>query len=78
MTRKVLIIGGGVGGLSAALELAQRGFEVTLKDKENDIGGRYRSHKVNILGEEFQLSTGFHGKLKEPEPYRWGHVYFIS
>ncbi len=34
MTCKVLVVGGGVGGMSAALSLAKRGFEVELIDKD--------------------------------------------
>jgi uncharacterized protein with NAD-binding domain and iron-sulfur cluster len=39
----VAVLGGGVGGLSAAHELAERGFEVTLYEKKDRFGGRSRS-----------------------------------
>ncbi len=35
----VLVIGGGVAGLNAALEMDKLGFEVTLVEKENELGG---------------------------------------
>jgi len=38
--RKVLIIGGGVAGIQAALDLADTGFKVYLVEKEPSIGGR--------------------------------------
>lgn len=38
--RSALIIGGGVSGLKAAIDLAQRGFEVHLVEKKPTIGGR--------------------------------------
>lgn len=37
--RQVLIIGGGIGGLTAALALAQRGFGVEVVEKEAAVGG---------------------------------------
>lgn len=40
---RVVIVGGGVGGLSAALELLQRGFEVELFDAGEIFGGKVRS-----------------------------------
>lgn len=42
MNRKktVAIIGGGLGGLSAAVSLAQSGFEVSLYEKNNHFGGK--------------------------------------
>jgi len=37
---EALIIGGGIAGLSAALDLANQGFKVYLVEKELTIGGR--------------------------------------
>ncbi len=45
--KKIIIIGGGLGGISAAIRLAQRGFDVSLYEKNNHIGG-----KVNRLETE--------------------------
>ena len=45
--KKIIIIGGGLGGISAAIRLAQSGFDVSLYDKNNHIGG-----KVNRLETE--------------------------
>jgi uncharacterized protein with NAD-binding domain and iron-sulfur cluster len=39
----VLVLGGGVGGLSAAHELAERGFDVTLLEARDRFGGKARS-----------------------------------
>ena len=36
---RVAIIGGGFTGLSAALDLCKAGCEVTIYEKDNDIGG---------------------------------------
>jgi heterodisulfide reductase subunit A len=38
-----LVIGGGVSGMTAALELAKQGFEVHLVEKEKELGGHLRT-----------------------------------
>ncbi len=43
---RVVILGGGVGGLSAAHELAERGFEVEVYEKRAVAGGKARSYGV--------------------------------
>ena len=40
ITKKALIIGGGVAGLSAGIDLAEEGFEVHLVEKKPTIGGK--------------------------------------
>jgi len=42
-----LIIGGGVAGMTAALELAEQGFEVHLVEREKELGGYLR--KIHYL-----------------------------
>jgi heterodisulfide reductase subunit A len=39
VTKRALVIGGGVSGIEAALELADAGHQVTLVEKEPSIGG---------------------------------------
>src|SRR5215204_2919111 len=46
MTDRVAVLGGGVGGLSAAHELAERGFEVTVYEARDAFGGKARSMPV--------------------------------
>ena len=43
MAHTVAVLGGGVGGLSAAHELAERGFEVTVYEARDVAGGKARS-----------------------------------
>ncbi len=38
--KSVLIIGAGVGGIATAARLAQKGFEVTVIEKNDQPGGR--------------------------------------
>jgi len=40
ITKKALIIGGGVAGLSAGIDLAEEGFEVYLVETQPTIGGK--------------------------------------
>ncbi|MGD1887118.1 MAG: 1-hydroxycarotenoid 3,4-desaturase CrtD [Cohaesibacteraceae bacterium] len=42
----VLIVGGGVGGLSAALALAGQGLDVTILEAQPEIGGKMRAVQV--------------------------------
>jgi heterodisulfide reductase subunit A len=39
-TKKVLIIGGGVAGMQASIDLAKRGYHTYLIERENELGGR--------------------------------------
>ena len=39
ITRRVLVIGGGIAGITAALDLAQGGYEVVLVEREPALGG---------------------------------------
>jgi heterodisulfide reductase subunit A len=39
MTKRTLVIGGGVAGIQAALDLADNGYEVFLVEKNPSVGG---------------------------------------
>ncbi|KAB1064051.1 phytoene desaturase family protein [Salibacter halophilus] len=47
MNKKVIVIGGGFAGLSSAACLAKEGYDVTILEKNESIGGRARQFKVN-------------------------------
>ena len=40
MSKTAIVIGGGFGGLSAACYLARDGYQVTLLEKNDQVGGR--------------------------------------
>ncbi|MGH2841201.1 MAG: hydroxysqualene dehydroxylase, partial [Solirubrobacteraceae bacterium] len=51
MARTVAVLGGGVGGLSAAHELAERGLHVSVYESRERFGGKARSFPVPGSGE---------------------------
>lgn len=51
--KKVLIVGGGIAALSSALELAERGYDVKVVEKNPDLGGRLETrHLTTAVGEK--------------------------
>jgi phytoene desaturase len=65
MSKKVIVIGAGIGGLSSALRLLHNGYEVEIYEKDNSIGGR-----VNIIETEnytFDLTASI---LMMPNVYK--------
>ena len=51
---KGLVIGGGVAGMTASLKLAEQGFEVTLVEKEAELGGNLRNLHYTLEGDDVQ------------------------
>jgi len=47
-SERVVVIGGGIGGLCACLELIHLGFDVTLLEKEQTLGGKIRQVAVGV------------------------------
>jgi uncharacterized protein with NAD-binding domain and iron-sulfur cluster len=50
MRKRVVILGGGVAGLSAAHELVKRGYEVEVYEARRDLGGKARSQLLAGTG----------------------------
>ncbi|QOV90054.1 phytoene desaturase family protein [Humisphaera borealis] len=62
MSKQVIVIGGGVGGLSAAIRLAAKGLRVTLLEKNDRIGGKLNLRELPHPGRpadrSFRFDTG--------------------
>jgi heterodisulfide reductase subunit A-like polyferredoxin len=54
VTKKGLVIGGGLSGMTAALGLAEQGFEVFLVEKEGELGGNLRHLHTTLNGKDVQ------------------------
>jgi phytoene desaturase len=65
MSKKVIIIGAGIGGLSSALRLLHNGYEVEIYEKDNSIGGRVNIIKTNDY--TFDLTASI---LMMPDVYK--------
>ena len=59
--RRALVVGGGIAGLSAALELAERGYAVDLREGAPVLGGRLATRELDPgLGRTFRVEHGLH------------------
>lgn len=52
MKKKVIILGGGIAGMTAAQELAERGFDVAIYEARDIPGGKARSIDVSESGQQ--------------------------
>jgi heterodisulfide reductase subunit A2 len=67
--QKGLVIGGGVTGMTAALKLAEQGYEVFLLEKEAQLGGNLINLHYSLEGEDVQaFLKGLIGKVTS-HPY---------
>ena len=71
-----LVVGGGLSGMTAALELAKQGFEVHLVEKEKELGGHLR-HIRYVLGSE-DPQERLRSIIKEVTGNEKVHVYLNS
>jgi 15-cis-phytoene desaturase len=71
MSIRVAVLGGGIGGLSAAHELIERGFEVSVYESKSVFGGKARSLSVPNTGTDGRKDLpGEHGFRFFPAFYR--------
>ncbi len=58
MKEEVIVIGGGINGLVASNYLQREGFNVTLLERKEKVGGACVSDSVNIQGQEYLYPEG--------------------
>lgn len=72
LSRKILVIGGGITGISAALDAAKAGYEATIVEKESALGGyaaKIRKQLPVVDPYENLVSPVIESKIKELEAY---------
>jgi quinone-modifying oxidoreductase subunit QmoB len=70
ISKKILVIGGGITGISAALDAAKTGYEVTIVEKESSLGGYAAKVRKQIpVMEPYDglISPIIEAKIKEVE-----------
>ena len=72
--KSVVVLGSGMGGLTAALELSRAGYTVTLLEARDRVGGRSYTARAGTrlteLGGEEQVCTFAAGQYINPGPWR--------
>ncbi len=58
INKNVLVVGGGVTGMTSALELAEQGFKVYLVEKSSQLGGVARRLHKTLEGDDLQSFLG--------------------
>jgi isorenieratene synthase len=62
----VVVVGGGIAGIAAAVALAERGVAVTLVERETSLGGRAGAFAHRLAsGESVQMERGFHAFFRQ-------------
>ena len=61
----VIVAGGGIAGIAAAVGLAERGVPVVLVEPEAQLGGRVRAWPVTHDVERVTMSRGFHAFFRQ-------------
>ncbi|MEV6489018.1 FAD-dependent oxidoreductase [Actinoplanes sp. NPDC051633] len=70
---RAVVIGGGIAGTTAALVLAERGFAVTLLERDAQLGGRLAAWPRTLAdGSQQMVEHGFHGFFRQY--YNWHNV----
>jgi len=72
LSRKILVIGGGITGISAAIDAAKVGYDVTLVEKESALGGyaaKVRKQLPDQYPYENLMPPAVEDKIREIETY---------
>ena len=64
-SRPVVVAGGGIAGMAAAVGLAERGVPVIMIEPHDQLGGRVRSWTVNHGDDRVTMSRGFHAFFRQ-------------
>ena len=70
--RKILVIGGGITGISAAIDAAKTGYEVTIVEKEATLGGNAKKWRKQLPGAypyDSLIPPAIEAKIKELDNY---------
>ncbi len=63
---RVAVVGGGIAGIAAAVALAERGVQVQLLEREQQLGGRLRGWPTTLAdGSRVTMSRGFHAFFRQ-------------
>jgi len=65
--KNIAVVGGGPAGMSAALTLRQRGHDVTLFEKQSEIGGQFNLAKVIAGKEDYGETVRYFGEMMKVE-----------
>jgi quinone-modifying oxidoreductase subunit QmoB len=68
VSKTILVVGGGIAGITAALEAAEAGYEVVLIEKEAHLGGFLRGLKKRFPIQppySNALTDGFHDRIEQ-------------
>lgn len=68
VTRRALIIGGGLSGMTAALEMADQGYDSVLVEREKELGGNLRRIRYTADGSDPQALLASLVERVEKEP----------
>ena len=64
-SRPVVVAGGGIAGIAAAVGLAERGVPVIMVEPHDQLGGRVRSWPVTHGDDQVTMSRGFHAFFRQ-------------
>jgi isorenieratene synthase len=64
-SKPVVVIGGGIAGIAAAVGLAERGVPVIMIEPHDQLGGRVRSWPVTHGDDQVTMSRGFHAFFRQ-------------
>jgi carotenoid phi-ring synthase / carotenoid chi-ring synthase len=64
-SRPVVVAGGGIAGIAAAVGLAERGVPVIMVEPHEQLGGRVRSWPVSHGDDQVTMSRGFHAFFRQ-------------